>query len=655
MKTSARFFLVLTLVLLAGVALVVVSQARPGEASPTQGGAPSVVAYQGEVRVEGNPYNGTGYFKFAVVNADGDTSYWSNDGTSADGGEPAAAVPLVVSDGLFSVLLGNAQAGMTQPLTAGVFDEPDRSLRVWFGTSEGGSFEVLAPDTRMAAVPYALQAERVRGYAGVVVVAKSGGDYTSVQAAMDSITDAGAENAYLVWVAPGVYSEMVTMKPYVHLQGAGQEATVIHSTASSSTATPSQATLQLASDTSLRDLTVGNEGVGMYNVALLATTGTTGTLVADVTARAQGSGTENYAVYLSGSGTGVTLQQVSALAENGIYNASLRNSGGAAATLRGGSFTGRGGSWARGIDNWGSGTTLEATDVRVLAESGSTNYGLYNTDGAAATLGGGSFTGRGGSQARGIFSDSNGTTVEAANVTALGEGGSYENYGLYNYASAAAMLRGGSFTGRGGQEARGIFNQATDTTLEAVSVTALAEDGTASSYGLVNYSGAAATLRGGSFTGRGGPAARGIYNAGSGTTLEAESASALGESVTGNNYGLFNYLDAAAKLHGGSFTARGGTDARGISNSDNSAKLEAEGVTALGEGSSGANYGLHTYGNSSTADVTQSVLEGASSSVMCASGVITVSNSRLVDGTTGGVVTCVGVSWDTTFYPNSCP
>ena len=96
-------------------------------------------------------------------------------------------------------------------------------------------------------------------YQNVVVVAKSGGDYTGVQAAIDSITDAAAGNPYLVWVAPGVYSETVTMKPYVHLQGAGQEATIITSTAGSS-AWPPTGYADLASDTSLRDLTVGNSG-----------------------------------------------------------------------------------------------------------------------------------------------------------------------------------------------------------------------------------------------------------------------------------------------------------------------------------------------------------------------------------------------------------
>jgi hypothetical protein len=431
-----------------------------------QGGAPTVVSYQGEVRVGGTPYTGTGYFKFAIVNAAGTHTYWSNDGTSVGGSEPSAAVPLAVSDGLFSVLLGNS--GMTA-LTAGVFSEPDRYLRVWFSqTGLTGSFVRLEPDTRIGAVPYALQAEEAKQaasapwsgitgapdfrekYAQVVIVAKSGGDYTSVQAAIDSITDAAADNPYLVWVAPGVYVEQVTMKPYVHLQGAGQEATVITSTASTTTWPPDVATLKLASNTSLRDLTVGNSGAGTdtENVALLATDGTTQTLVADVTAKAQGSGTYNYGVFLTGSGTGVTLQHVTALGENGSSNYGLYNRYGAA-TLRGGSFTGRGGENAWGIYNSGSGTTLEAESVTALGENGTYNYGLTNSIGAAATLRGGSFTGRGGTSAEGIYNSGSGTKLEAESVTALGENGGLSNYGLYNTDGATAsatqsVLEGGT-------------------------------------------------------------------------------------------------------------------------------------------------------------------------------------------------------------------
>ena len=680
MNTKKRVALIFALVLLGGVALVAAAGplrlaqggAMSGSANAplapdaslriAQGGAPAVVAYQGELRESGAPYTGDGHFKFAVVNAAGDAIYWSNDGTSTGGAVPTAGVHLAVSDGLFSVLLGDtALGGMTQALTADVFSQPDCYLRVWFSASGAEPFDLLAPDTRIAAVPYALQAEeavdadtvdglhanqlRTR-YQNVVVVAKSGGDYTSVQDAIDSIADAAADNAYLVWVAPGVYSETVTMKPYVHLQGAGQDATVITSTASTGVWPPAQATLILASDASLRDLTVGNSGAGEANPALVAATGMTRTLAADVTALALGGGLNNYAIVLSGSGTGVTLQGVTALGENGSgLNVGLFNYDGAAATLRGGDYTGRGGENGWGIFNSGSGATLEAESVTALGENGSVlNVGLYNYNGAAAVLRGGVFTGRGGNQTGGVGNQEgstltaegvtalaeNGTenyglgsfdgatmtvrgatatargglnnyaltneknvTMEAENVTALAENGSGNNYGLWNVDGAAVTLRGGSFTGRAGEQAWGMYSHGITTTLEAESVTVLGEDGSNNNFGLGNYSGAEATLRGGSFTGREGEQAWGMYSDGITTTLEAESVTALGEDGSDNNYGLGNDDGAAATLRGGSFTGRGGASPCGICNFDSDTTLDAESVTALGEDGATNNFGLN--------------------------------------------------------------
>jgi hypothetical protein len=477
MDTRKGYALIFALMLLAGAALVAVTWAAPGKA-PLAGGAPTVVAYQGEVRVSGTPYTGNGYFKFAVVNAAGSTSYWSNDGTSASGGAPTAAVQLAVSDGVFSVLLGDTTlGGMTQAMTAGVFSQPNRYLRVWFSTGASGTYSQLTPDTRIASVPYALQAQKVAGYQNVVVVAKSGGDYTSVQAAIDSITDAVADNAYLVWVAPGLYEEQVTMKPYIHLQGAGQEATIISSTVSSSDWPPAEATLLLTSTTSVRGLTLGHSGTGNRNIALMATAGTTRTLVADVTARALGSGTKHYGIFLVGSGVGVELQQVTALAENGSDgNYGLVCYAGVSASLHGGSFTARGGADARGIGLADSSTMLDTKNVTVLGENSSGyNRGLFNENGAAAMLHGGSFTGRGGTDARGIHNIGSGTTLETESVIALAKSGSNNTYGLANEDGAEAVLQGGSFTGRGGGNAIGIYNLSG--TLGAKHITALGENG----------------------------------------------------------------------------------------------------------------------------------------------------------------------------------
>ena len=119
---------------------------------------PQMINYQGRVAV-GDPavnFNGTGEFKFALVNGDGTASYWSNDDTSTEGSEPTAAVSLTVTKGLYSVLLG---ANMTA-IPSSVFANSDVYLRVWFDDGSNGS-QLLTPDQRIAAVGYAMVASTV--------------------------------------------------------------------------------------------------------------------------------------------------------------------------------------------------------------------------------------------------------------------------------------------------------------------------------------------------------------------------------------------------------------------------------------------------------------------------------------------------------------
>jgi hypothetical protein len=157
-----RWFKSLLLCLIVGVWLAGVpgALAKPDSASS---GAPTLVSYQGQVSVSGGAYSGTGYFKFAVVNAAGTSSYWSNDGTSSAGSEPSASVALSVSNGLFHVLLGDTSlTGMSSALTAAAFATNTHTyLRVWF-SENGSTFTLLTPDQRIAAVPYALQAESAK-------------------------------------------------------------------------------------------------------------------------------------------------------------------------------------------------------------------------------------------------------------------------------------------------------------------------------------------------------------------------------------------------------------------------------------------------------------------------------------------------------------
>lgn len=67
-------------------------------------------------------------------------------------------------------------------------------------------------------------------YGNVIVVAKSGGDFTDPVAAINSIADASINNPYLVKIMPGVYdlgASVLTLKQYVDIEGAGENVTKI--------------------------------------------------------------------------------------------------------------------------------------------------------------------------------------------------------------------------------------------------------------------------------------------------------------------------------------------------------------------------------------------------------------------------------------------
>ena len=122
---------------------------------------PQLINYQGRVAVGTTNFNGTGQFKFALVNAAGTTSYWSNNGSSVAGSQPTAAVSLTVTKGLYSVLLGDTSLANMTAIPNSVFANADVRLRVWFNDGTNGS-QLLSPDQRIAAVGYALMAARLQ-------------------------------------------------------------------------------------------------------------------------------------------------------------------------------------------------------------------------------------------------------------------------------------------------------------------------------------------------------------------------------------------------------------------------------------------------------------------------------------------------------------
>ena len=81
------------------------------------------------------------------------TTYWSNDNTSNLGSQPAAAVALTVTNGLYSVLLGDTSITNMAAIPASVGANADVRLRVWFNDGVNG-FQQLSPDQRLAPSGY---------------------------------------------------------------------------------------------------------------------------------------------------------------------------------------------------------------------------------------------------------------------------------------------------------------------------------------------------------------------------------------------------------------------------------------------------------------------------------------------------------------------
>lgn len=141
------------------VLLVVILVAICATAQP-----PELLNYQGRVTVDGTNFDGTGHFRFALVDESGTNTFWSNDGNSP----PTTDVPLMVDKGLYSVLLGDTDLdGMSVALGPSVFANSEVYLRVWF-SHDGSSFEQLAPDQRLVPVGYAMMAANVHSDGDII-------------------------------------------------------------------------------------------------------------------------------------------------------------------------------------------------------------------------------------------------------------------------------------------------------------------------------------------------------------------------------------------------------------------------------------------------------------------------------------------------------
>ncbi|MFH1009741.1 MAG: hypothetical protein V1784_00725, partial [bacterium] len=177
---------------------------------------PPMINYQGAiVDSNGVPLNGTFTARFRLwddsVSTSGVNLLW------------VETQGVLATDGLFDVLLGKVT-----PIPRTVFD----NASVWLEVEVSGH-PAMVPRQRIATVAYAFRsafsdtaAVALSGggvnYALVYTVALSGGDFTTVGAAIAGIP--GGVGPYLIRVMPGWYTEPdITIPSNVTLQGAGKD------------------------------------------------------------------------------------------------------------------------------------------------------------------------------------------------------------------------------------------------------------------------------------------------------------------------------------------------------------------------------------------------------------------------------------------------
>ncbi|HPB30473.1 MAG TPA: pectinesterase family protein [Candidatus Sumerlaeota bacterium] len=295
--------------------------------------------------------------------------------------------------GLFTTMIGDEPGN---PIPSNVFD----SDNVWLNVSVGGTS--LSPRTRMTSVAYALKSLH---YQNLIVVAKSGGHYTTISAAILSISDASEANHYLIYVAPGIYNEQVAMKEYVDIEGAGELSTIITRTGNES---PYTGTVLGANNAELRFLTVENTGDNVYAAAIFNESNSP--RITHVTTRTSGATTANYGIHNRGAASPV------------VKNSTIIVKGTGTDITNNGIFI-------------GNNATPEIMDCAISVSGGHTNIAMYSMAARMLTLINVTASACGGNNCYVLYNHS--TAVIMSNVELSATGGS-KHYGIFNIADSGA-------------------------------------------------------------------------------------------------------------------------------------------------------------------------------------------------------------------------
>jgi hypothetical protein len=475
-----------------------------------QEGMGTAFTYQGQLKNASGPVTGSCDFQFGL---------WDSlANPTGQIGTTQSKSSVALSNGLFTVQLDFGTSAFTGAA---------RWLQIAVGCPAGsGAYTTLSPREPLTAAPYALYSANADLLDGqhaaafqqhaqnVVVVAKSGGDFTSIQTAIDSTTNATASNHYLVYVAPGTYTESVVMKRFVDIEGAGELTTKITYTG---TDVVNVGTVRGASDAELRFLTVENTGGAFYAVAIYNSNAAP--RLTDVTASTSG-GTSNFGVYNNNSSSAM-MTNVTASASGGTNNYGMLNSY-SSPTMTNVTASASGGENNRGVHNSFSSATM--TNVTASASGGTENRGVYNSSSSPAMTNVTASASGGTSYNAGVENYSSSPAM--TNVTVRASGGT-NSYGVHNSYSSPAMTNV-TVSASGAMDNYGVYNIGSSPQMNAV--TASATVGGHANYGVCNISNSSPTMTNLTVSASGTSQNYGVWNANSSSTIQSSVITASGGS-----------------------------------------------------------------------------------------------------------------------------
>jgi hypothetical protein len=107
------------------------------------------------------------------------TTHWSNDGTSSAGNQPTAAVTTSVTNGLFTLGLGDTTLANMATLAATVFNQANLQLRTWFNNGVNG-FAMIVPAQKLTLAPYAIMSGSASNLLGSLPAAQITGVLSNI-------------------------------------------------------------------------------------------------------------------------------------------------------------------------------------------------------------------------------------------------------------------------------------------------------------------------------------------------------------------------------------------------------------------------------------------------------------------------------------------